>query len=261
MNQFQNKTILITGASSGIGQASAICFAEQGANVAINYRGNKEGAIETAKQVDAAGGKSLLVKADVSDEAAILEMIDTTITHFGGIDVLVNNAAVQKETPSHLVSTKQFDYEIAVNLRGPFIASREIIAHFLKTQKKGVIVNISSAHELIPKPFFLPYSVSKSGMTNLTKTLALEYSTQGIRVNCIAPGATSTPMNEAWLNQEEGRKKVENYVPLGRIAEPREIAEVIVFVASPKASYITGQTIYVDGGATLFPEYKKNFTS
>ncbi len=261
MRGLKNKNVLITGASRGIGKAIALKFAEEGANVAINYRDNRESAEITAKLCQAFGVKTILVKADMSVEAEILRAIAETIQRFGSIDVLINNAAIQNNVPSHGRTTENFDKTIAVNLRGPFICSREVIKHFLGRNYQGVIINISSPHEIIPKPGFIDYAVSKSGLWNLTRTLALEYADRGIRVNSVVPGAVLTDMNKNWSNDDEKRKAVEAHIPLKRAATPEEIAPTVAFIASDDASYITGASIFVDGGAQLYPEYRYNWSS
>jgi len=261
MRGLKNKNVFITGASRGIGKAIAIKFAEQGANIAINYRDNLEAAKNTADLCKDFGVKTIIVKADMSVESEILKAIEETVQKLGSIDILINNAAIQNNTPSHERTTENFDKTIAVNLRGPFICSREVIKHFLSRNSQGVIINISSPHEIIPKPGFVDYAVSKAGMWNLTRTLALEYADRGIRVNSVVPGAVLTDMNKNWANDPEKRKSVEAHIPLKRAATPEEIAPTVVFIASDDASYITGASIFVDGGAQLYPEYRFNWSS
>ena len=221
MSKLQGKNILITGASSGIGQAIAIRFAREGANVAINYRSGAEQAEETRCMARKArvhgdgkdgGGKEMVVQADVSDETQVKTMVAKVIEEFGSLDVLVNNAGIQKPAPSHEIETSDFDRVLAVNLRGPFLCSREAIRHFLSRGGPGVILNNSSVHEIIPKPKYLPYSISKGGMENLTKSLALEYAGNGIRVNSVGPGAVVTPINKAWIDNPKARGEVESHI-------------------------------------------------
>jgi len=265
MARLKGKNILITGASSGIGQAIAIRFAKEGANVAINYRNGAEQAEETRCMVRKArvngGGKEMVVQADVSDEAQVKTMVATVIEDFGSLDVLVNNAGIQKPAASHEIETSDFDRVLAVNLRGPFLCSREAIRHFLSRGGPGVILNNSSVHEIIPKPKYLPYSVSKGGMENLTKSLALEYAANGIRVNSVGPGAVVTPINKAWIDNPKARGEVESHIPMSRPAAADEIASVFAFLASDDASYVTGQTIFACGGLTLYPEFRTAWSS
>jgi len=265
MSKLQGKNVLITGASSGIGQAIAIRFAREGANVAINYRSGAEQAEETRCMARKArtngGGKEIVVQADVSDEAQVKTMVAKVIEEFGSLDVLVNNAGIQKPAPSHEIETSDFDRVLAVNLRGPFLCSREAIRHFLSRGGPGVILNNSSVHEIIPKPKYLPYSISKGGMENLTKSLALEYAADGIRVNSVGPGAVVTPINKAWIDNPKARGEVESHIPMSRPAAADEIASVFAFLASDDASYVTGQTIFACGGLTLYPEFRTAWSS
>jgi glucose 1-dehydrogenase len=163
--------------------------------------------------------------------------------------------------PSHEIKTADFDRIIGVNLRGAFFCAREAIQHFLGRGKGGVIVNNSSVHEIIPKPKYLPYSISKGGLGNMTKTLALEYADRGIRVNSVAPGATVSPINRAWIDDPKARAEVESHIPMGRAGTSEEMAAAFVFLASDEASYITGQTLYVCGGLALYPEFRVAWSS
>ncbi len=264
MSKLQGRNVLITGASSGIGQAIAVRFAREGANVAINYRSGAEQAECTRKMARQArtngGGKELLVRADVSDEAQVKAMFAKVIEEFGSLDVLINNAGIQKPAASHEIDIQDFDRVLAVNLRGPFLCSREAIRHFLP-RGTGVILNNSSVHETIPKPKYLPYSISKGGMENLTKSLALEYAGDGIRVNSVGPGAVVTPINKAWIDNPKARGEVESHIPMSRPAAADEIASVFAFLASDDASYVTGQTIFACGGLTLYPEFRVAWSS
>jgi glucose 1-dehydrogenase len=203
----------------------------------------------------------MIVQADVSNEEQVKAMFDKVIGEFGRLDVLVNNAGIQKPSPSHEVDINDFDRVIAVNLRGPFLCAREAIRHFLSRPGGGVILNNSSVHEIIPKPKYLPYSVSKGGLENLTKSLALEYADRGIRVNAVGPGAVVTPINKAWTNDPKARHDVESHIPAGRAAGAEEIASVFSFLASEDASYVTGQTVFACGGLTLYPEFRVAWSS
>src|SRR5438105_4381512 len=264
MKGLEGKNILITGASSGIGQAIAVRFAREGANIAINYRSGAEQAEATRVLAQAArtgSGREIVIQADVSDEQQVIGMVARTIAEFGSLDVLINNAGIQKPTPSHELEAADFDRVISVNLRGPFLCSREAIRHFLSRSGGGVILNNSSVHEIIPKPKYLSYSISKGGMENLTKSLALEYAGQGIRVNAVGPGAVVTPINQAWIDNPKARGEVESHIPMSRAAEACEIAAVFAFLASDEASYVTGQTIFACGGLTLYPEFRVAWSS
>ncbi|NEP84905.1 MAG: glucose 1-dehydrogenase, partial [Okeania sp. SIO3B3] len=262
------KNVLVTGGTSGIGQAIAVRFAREGANVAINYRKQIEDAAQTEEMVDICikqmhdhGVKTALVKGDVSKEDDVQAMVQQTITELGGLDILINNAGIQIPADSHELEASNFDRVISVNLRGAFLCAREAIRHFLAEDKKGCIINVSSVHQIIPKPRFLTYSMSKGGMQNLTRTLALEYAGRKIRVNGIGPGATITPINRAWVDDEEKAQQVLQHIPMGRAGEADEMGAVATFLASTEADYITGQTLYVDGGLTLYPDFRTAWSS
>jgi glucose 1-dehydrogenase len=264
----KGKNVLVTGGSSGIGQAIAVRFAEYGANVAINYLRRPEEAQGTEEQVHACiskvrqeGVQDVLVQGDVSREDDVVMMVGAAVEGLGGLDVLVNNAGIQISRPSDELSSEDFDKVLAVNLRGAFMSAREAIRHFLAEEKPGSIINISSVHQLIPKPNYLGYSTSKGGMQNLTRTLALEYAARGIRVNGVGPGATVTPINRAWIDDPEKRRQVEEHIPMQRAGDADEMAGVTAFLASDDAAYITGQTIFVDGGLTLFPSFSTPWSS
>ena len=258
----------MTGASAGIGEALAVRFAQEGASVAINYSRNDAGAASTQDQVREAhyqggfnGATSLTIKADVSDEASVKGMFARILDKWGRLDVMINNAGIQKPCESDQSLTADFDRVLGVNLRGCYMCSREAIKHFLSRPGGGVIVNNSSVHEIIPKPQYLSYSISKGGMENLTRTLALEYADRGIRVNAVGPGAIVTPINMNWINDPVAKRVVESHIPMGRAGQSEEIAAVFAFLASEEASYITGQTLFACGGLTLFPEFRSTWSS
>jgi glucose 1-dehydrogenase len=264
----EGKSVLVTGGSSGIGQAIAVRFAEYGSNVAINYLRRPEEAADTEEQVHACvakvqreGVRDVVVGADVSNEDDVVRMVGEAVDQLGGIDVLVNNAGIQISRPSNELSSDDFDKVLGVNLRGAFMCAREAIKHWLDENKPGSIVNVSSVHQLIPKPDYLGYSVSKGGMQNLTRTLALEYAGRGIRVNGVGPGATITPINRAWVDDPKKRAQVEEHIPMRRAGTADEMAGVTAFLASDDAAYITGQTLFVDGGLTLFPSFLTPWSS
>jgi glucose 1-dehydrogenase len=268
MRGLKGKNVLVTGGTSGIGQAIAVRFAEHDANVAINYLRMPDEAADTqekvhacVKQVRQTGVRDVLVQGDVSREEDVVAMVGEAAERLGGIDVLVNNAGIQISRPSDELSVADFDKVLAVNLRGAFVCAREAIRHLIAEESPGSIVNVSSAHQLIPKPDYLGYSCSKGGMQNLTRTLALEYASRGIRVNGVGPGATVTPINRAWIDDPDKRRQVEEHIPMRRAGDADEMAGVVCFLASDDAAYVTGQTVFVDGGLTLFPSFSTPWSS
>ena len=267
MKGLKGKTAIVTGASSGIGQAIAIRLAQEGCHVAINYRSDLEGAqateTEALSRAKAAGHdiQTLIVQADVSQVDDIIALMTKVRETWGTLDMLINNAGIQTETPSHEVATDDFDKVIDVNLRGSYLCAREAIQQFLQQAKPGVIINISSVHEVIPRPQYISYSISKGGMGNMTRTLALEYAKSGIRVNAIAPGATITPINQDWVEDPEKKAEVNQHIPMGRAGTSEEMAAATAFLVSEEATYITGQTLYIDGGLTLYADFREPWSA
>jgi glucose 1-dehydrogenase len=180
---------------------------------------------------------------------------------YGRLDILVNNAGIQVAEDSHELTAADFDKVLAVNLRGAFLCARRAVQGFLAADSPGVIINVSSVHQMIPKPRFLGYSVSKGGMQNLTRSLALEYASRGIRVNSIGPGATVTPINRSWIDDPVKRQMVESHIPMRRAGSSEEMAAATAWLLSDEAAYITGQTLFVDGGLTLYPSFETTWSS
>ena len=262
------KNVLVTGGTSGIGQATAVRFAEHGANVAINYLTTPDEAAATEEQVHTClrkvhqhGVRDVLVRGDVASEADVVRMVREAAERLGGLDILINNAGIQISRPSEQLTSAEFDQVLAVDLRGSFLCAREAITHFLADEKPGVVINVSSVHEIIPRPTYLSYSISKGGMGNMTRTLSLEYARRGIRVNAVGPGATITPINRAWTDDPVKTAIVSSHIPLGRPGTADEMAGVCAFLASDDAAYITGQTIFVDGGLTLYADFREPWSS
>lgn len=267
MRGLKGKNVLVTGASSGIGKAIAIHFATLGAHVAVNYRSSPEEADavihEMRKACEQAGIpasdlKNMTVQADVSKDEDVSRMFEQVIATLGKLDILINNAGMQIQGPSHEIPVKDFDKMIDVNMRGAYICARHAISHFLENGG-GIIVNDSSVHELIPRPQYVGYTMSKAGMQAMTRTLALEYARDNIRINSFAPGATLTPINP-WKDDPQKKEDIESHIPMGRSGTPEEMAAVAAFLASDDAAYITGQTLFVDGGLTLYPSFRTPWT-
>jgi glucose 1-dehydrogenase len=266
--RLKGRFALVTGASRGIGLAVAQRFAAEGATVAINHRHDGhliDAALATLHQASREAGHGSLPhraeEADVADARAVTAMIDRVIAAWGRLDVLVNNAGIQSETPPDRFDDDAFERILAVNLAGAALCARAALRHFLSRPGGGVIINTSSVHEIVPKPGFLAYSISKGGLGNLTRTLALEFASRGIRVNAVGPGATITDLNSAWTEDPEKRAAVESHIPMGRAATPEELAPIFAFLASSEASYVTGQTIYACGGLTLHTDFGRNWSS
>ena len=252
------KVAVVTGSSKGIGRAIVLAFAKSNtyAGIVVNARKRDE-AEEVVKEVQNIGNcDSIALIADVSKEADCIRLIDETIKHYGRIDVLVNNAGIQQEVPFEDTSTEVWQKIIAVDLTGPFVCSREAVKHMLNQNPKGgCIINISSVHQIIPKPHYVPYATSKAGIEMMTKTMALELAQDNIRVNAVAPGAIATEMNEELKEDKAELNNVLRRIPLRRIGSPEDIANMVEFLASDKASYVTGSTFFVDGGMTLYPTF------
>ena len=260
----KNKIAIVTGSSEGIGKSIAIAFAKSCdySGIVINSRKINDAQL-TAYEIQNYGASNnintIAIQADISVESDCINLIEKTIEHFGRIDVLVNNAGIQKEIPIEETTLDDWYKIIAVDLTGPFVCSREAIKHMEKQQNPPsggyCIINISSVHQTIPKPHFVPYATSKAGIEMMTKTMALELAKKNIRANLVAPGAIDTDMNKTLRDNKEVLEKVLKQIPINRIGNPEEVANVVEFLASEKASYITGTTIYVDGGMTLYPSF------
>jgi len=247
----------VTGSSKGIGKARAIEFAIAGYNIVLNARDEHELSKAANDMEQTLGGiqeRVTYLAGDLSQESACSSLIDHTMKIFGRIDVLVNNAGIGgAQKTVHDLTSDDWDYVIDVNLKGTFLCTREALKR-MSNDSSGSdysIINISSVHESIPQPQSVPYSASKGGMEMLTKTVALEVAAKGIRVNGIAPGAIATDMNKDILENQQKKKDEETRIPMHRIGQPEEIAKVALFLASDGASYMTGTTVYVDGGLTL----------
>jgi glucose 1-dehydrogenase len=253
---------LVTGASSGIGAAIAKALAQAGAKVVVNYAHADDKAQAVIAEIRAAGGDALAVRADVSREDEVQTLFREACEAYGSIDILVNNAGLQKDARFLEMTFEDWQKVIAVNLTGYFLCAREAAREFVRKGVTGLscsagkMIFISSVHDTIPWAGHANYAASKGGVTMLMKTAAQELAEQKIRVNSIAPGAIRTPINrEAW-ESPAALAELMKLVPYGRIGEPRDIARAAVWLASDESDYVTGETLYVDGGMTLYPGFR-----
>jgi len=244
----QHKVAIVTGGDSGIGRSIAVGLAQAGAAVTVNYHSDRPAAEEVERDIVAAGGRALIVQGDVSKVADIQHIIDQTVTTFGRLDVMVNNAGMETRT-SVLDSTEhQFDLVIDVNLKSAFFGTQCAAKQMLKQGSGGRIINITSVHEDWPMPGNIPYCCAKGGVRMLTRTAGVELGPRGITVVGVGPGAVDTPINKLTLANPAEKAALDKAIPLGRVAEPSEIAGLVIWLASDEARYVTATTYFVDGG-------------
>jgi glucose 1-dehydrogenase len=253
---------LVTGANSGIGRAIALALGAAGADVAVNYVDGEAAAQEVVNSIGASGGHAIAIKADVSSEAEVQAMFQLMIQEFGTIDILVNNAGLQRDAPFDQMTLAQWNFVIGVNLTGQFLCAREALREFKRrgvvkevSVAAGKIICISSVHEVIPWSTHANYAASKGGIMMMMKSLAQEVAPLRIRVNSICPGAIRTPINTAAWNTPAAYASLLRHIPYQRIGEPEDIGRAAVMLASDLSDYITGASIFVDGGMTLYPEF------
>ena len=261
MRGLAGRRVLITGAAGGIGRATAHRFAAEGSRIALVDRDIASLAECLDGLAAVRSGPHHALDCDVTNDDAIDRTFAAAVGVFGGIDVLVNNVGVALPDPSDTTDMATFDAVLSVNLRGAVRFARAAIRHFLATNTRGVVLNNTSVHDTIPKPGFLGYAASKAALASATRTLALEFAGVGIRVNAVGPGATVTAINASWASDPARRAIVSSHIPLGRPGEADEIASAFAFLASDDASYITGVTLYVDGGLMLYPEFRENWAT
>jgi glucose 1-dehydrogenase len=253
---------LVTGASSGIGRAVSLALARAGADVVVNYAHDHEGAAAAVADIEACGRRAFAVQADVSREEEVEAMFARAVETFGTLHVVVCNAGLQKDAPFHEMTLDQWNTVIGINLTGQFLCARAAVREFMRrgvdqgvSRAAGKIIHMSSVHEVIPWAGHANYAASKGGVMMLMKTLAQEVAPRRIRVNSIAPGAIRTPINtDAWRTPE-AYDDLMKLVPYGRIGEPDDIGQAAVWLASDASDYVTGSSLFVDGGMALYPEF------
>lgn len=255
-SELKGKTAVVTGGSKGIGTAIAKRLGTERMNVVVNYFSDEKGAKEAVALIEAAGGQALAVQANVSEEAGVKKLLLAAIENFGGVDLWVNNAGVENRSATHELSLADWQRVINTNLTGVFLGSKVALDYFVTNHKKGNIINISSVHEQIPWPGFAHYAASKGGVKLFTETIAMEYAKQNIRVNNIGPGAINTPINAEKFADPVQYEETASMVPMHRIGDPKEVAAAAAWLASDESSYVTGITLFVDGGMTLYPAFQ-----
>lgn len=253
------QTAIVTGANSGIGEGVAIALGEAGANVVVNYVENPDAANDVVEKIKSFSSRAIAIQADVSKEDQVIKMFQQTIQEFGTVDILVNNAGLQRDAKFHEMTLGQWQFVIDINLTGQFLCAREAIKEFLKrgivaerSVACGKIICMSSVHEIIPWAGHANYATSKGGIKMLMQTIAQEYGRQKIRVNSICPGAIKTPINKVAWETPDAYNRLMQLIPYDRIGIPEDIGKLAVFLASDDSDYITGASIFIDGGMTLF---------
>jgi glucose 1-dehydrogenase len=265
--KLQGQVAIVTGASSGIGAGCAKALALAGATVVVNYpvEATKTAAAAVLEEITAQGGSGMLYQCDVSEEVQVKQMFADVVAKFGVLDILVNNAGLQRDSPFQDMTLEQWNYVLGVNLTGQFLCAREAIRLFLKqgviqgrSRAAGKIICMSSVHEEIPWAGHANYAASKGGIMMLMKSIAQEFAPARIRVNSIGPGAIKTPINRAAWETPAAEQRLLELIPYNRIGIPEDIGAVAVWLASDDSDYITGQTLFVDGGMTLYPGFSTN---
>ncbi len=256
---------VVTGASSGIGAATAKALGAAGAKVVVNYHSDQEGAERVVDAIKHAGSEAIPVGVNVSHEDRVAHLFERAREAFGTVDILVANAGLQKDSPAESMTLRQWETVIGVNLTGQFLCCREAIREFLRRGPKpevsraaGKIICMSSVHEVIPWGGHVNYAASKGGVMLMMKTLAQEFADRKIRINSIAPGAIKTPINHDAWSTPEAEKSLLRLIPYSRVGDPQDIANAAVWLASDHSDYVTGTTLFVDGGMTLYPGFQDN---
>ena len=250
MDRFKNKTAVITGSTSGIGKGIACRLASEGANVVLNSYRDQDDLSGILSEVTASGGHATFIRANMAKVEEIDRLFTRAVDEYGRVDILINNAGIQIHSSFLDVTEEDFDRVIALNMKGYYFAAQAFVRHATKQKIKGVVVNNSSVHEIIPFPNFDSYALSKGAIRMMTRNLAVELAPYGIRVNNVAPGAIDTDINEALDQNPELKQQLLKNISLGRMGTVEEVASVVAFLASDEASYVTGATYLVDGGLT-----------
>lgn len=255
---------LVTGANSGIGAGIAAALGAAGATVIVNYVSDPERATSVVEDIQLSGSAAIAIKGDVSQEYQVRDMFEETTRALGGIDILVNNAGLQRDAPFFEMSLRDWEHVIAVNLTGQFLCAREAVRCFIRqgidpkrSCSAGKIICVSSVHDVIPWAGHANYAASKGGVMMLMKTMAQELATHKIRVNSISPGAIKTPINHAAWQTPDKEAELLELIPYGRVGDTADIARAAVWLASDESDYVTGTTLYVDGGMTLYPGFRE----
>jgi glucose 1-dehydrogenase len=246
--ELDGKVAIVTGGNTGIGAAVVLALADKGAKVVIDWVANEQAEEELERKIAGLAEVAVGVQADVSKVEDLQHMIDTAVSKFGRLDVMVNNAGIETRTSTLDTTEDQFDKVIAVNLKSAFFGTQLAAKQMISQGGGGRIINMTSVHEDWPMPGNTPYCLSKGGMRMLTRTAGVELAEHGVLVVGVGPGAVATPINTQTLNDPAALAKLNSAIPIGRMAQPEEIASVVVFLASDGASYITATTIFADGG-------------
>jgi glucose 1-dehydrogenase len=246
--RLENKVAVVTGSSSGIGAAIAQAFAAEGAAVVVNYSRHEDPAQKVLDQIEGAGGRGVVVGADVSDPKEVEAMVQQAVTAFGRLDIMVNNAGMERKMPFLETPFEVWQETIAVNLTGAWLGCQAAAKQMVAQGDQGRIINVSSVHEDLAMPTNSPYCATKGGVRMLMRTLAVELAPHEITVNNIAPGAIDTPMDAPLKQDPDLMKELLSEIPLGRMGKPEDVANMALFLASEASSYVTGSTLFVDGG-------------
>ncbi|MBF8808175.1 MAG: glucose-1-dehydrogenase [Enterococcus lacertideformus] len=254
--ELKNKVAIVTGGSKGIGKAICQRFGEEKMNIVVNYHSDEEGAKEAVTSIKKAGGNAIAIKADVSTEKGMAALLKAAIESFGKLDVWVNNAGMETQHPTHELTLEDWEKVLNVNLTGVFLGTKKALNYFKENHSKGNIINISSVHEQIPWPTFAHYAASKGGVKLFTETVAMEYAPENILINSIGPGAIKTPINAKKFDDPKEKEIIEKMIPMTRVGKTEEVAAAAAWLASDESSYVTGITLFVDGGMKLYPSFQ-----